>query len=105
MYTDEEKKRIAGMVEAFKGCRKYLRADGTGICWALVTYASTGDEAADIAAHNARRLVRRALGVYPWLDDWLRSRNLRYFSFTETMALRNLWLDQLIADCEAALKD
>lgn len=108
MYTDEQKKRIAAMIEAFKGCRKYLHADGAGICWALNAYAKIrDDEASEVAAACARSLISRALGpAHMWLDTWVRYNNThRLFSRRDMLALRHRWLDQLIADCEAALKD
>lgn len=106
-YTDQQKARIRGMIEAFEGCRRYLKKR-QGICAALSAWRWNGDDRFQ-AHYDAGRLIDRALDGYAWLDSWLWNNDARSKaplssrSAEEMLAIRHLWLDKLIADCKAVL--
>lgn len=63
--------------------------------------------AAQSAKIDAYNLIERALDPYHWFHNWVRDHNShlgRVEDYGLKMTkLRKRWLDQLIADCEAAL--
>lgn len=102
-YTSEQKRRIADMVDAFEGCRKYL-SNTVGICQALLIYCEFGRTS---GVRDARDLIRRALYPHTWLYDYLKHNGHRYAVKHDpgfVLNARNLWLDKLISDCMEALK-
>lgn len=104
MYTDEQKKRIAGMVEAFKGCKAEFASNPRyGLCYALSDWLARADQVQ--AYEDANKLVTRALDGHVWLESWLHETQGIEIHTVDMAALRLRWVDQLIADCEAALKD
>ncbi len=107
-YTEEQKARIRGMIEAFEGCREYLHHNvkcGRGICAALRAWSY--DDYADCdrraqAKQDASQLITRAMPWKPYLENW---QGVSTYStpFKTRLANRHAWLDKLIADCKAAL--
>jgi hypothetical protein len=108
-YSQDELRRIAQMIEAFKAAKRRIASlRGTlrspYICWAL----------ADVCEQfpgwlDAKELVVRALGAGCFaLQDWQQLQgvhvdNAAMYLTDRAFAQRLLWLDKLIADCQAAL--
>lgn len=111
-YTEDQKARIRGMIEAFEGCREFLRESaglGAGICHAMSLWAMRGSSSYPNerwkARTDARDLLSLALGdKYRYLEDWqyLYTGERRTYKRSVTNRLR--WLDQLVTDCKAALE-
>lgn len=104
-YTKAEKARIRKMIEVFKDVRRELSTEHStrcGLCW----YVSNADSHYK-ARIDALDLIDRGLESHSWFHNWVAARNphLRCaLPFGRTMTtLRKQWLNQLIADCEAAL--
>lgn len=104
-YTKAEKARIRGMVEVFKEAKRKLSTESSsrhGLCW----YVSNTDNHYK-ARIDALDLIERGLESYAWFHNWAADHNPRIrraYPFGRRMTkLRKQWLDQLIADCEAAL--
>lgn len=111
-YTEAQKARIRGMIEAFEGAQQHLAAavsTGSGICHALDIWAVS-----DLAHYRSRRdarddargLIQRALQGCAYLENWQRlqrSGDQGGAPRVTFFAPRKRWLDQLIADCRAAL--
>lgn len=114
-YTDEQKYRIRGMIEALQGAKPHLRAAtlvGSGICGALDDWfynRPSDDFQRDYDTlkpkhRDARSLIRRALGNYLFLEDWQSQTHVIWLR-ARRYADRLRWLDQLIHDCEMALEE
>lgn len=100
-YTEDKKAHIRGMIRAFKGAKKHL-VSSYGVCYAICQWRNEAFAFHSQDAARAKRLVARALGNHVWLESWLYERGHEPSS-AELFKLRKQWLDQLIADCEAAL--
>ena len=112
-YNDEQKARIRGMIAAFEGAKKHLLRSvksGSGICWAIelwlyADYYEPGKWDRANWAYDAKQLIRRALGSYPWLGSWQIGEGHQYTRGMDSLPVRRAWLDQLITDCKAALEE
>lgn len=109
-YTDQQKDRIRGMIEAFEGARQHLATSsesGKGICYALYLWVNDSVGERNPAAEDAQNLIARALRPHAYLEGWQNAGfvldgSLRRKS-AAALQLRHRWLDQLVADCKAAL--
>lgn len=101
-YSDEDKKRIRGMVKAFSGARGFLDPR-FGICWALNRWAACGKGRTG-AFSDSIELVRRSLGGDIYLEGFVGYGNGQPISNPHAAAWRQAWLDKLIADCKEAIK-
>ncbi len=104
-YTETQKTRIRGMIEAFEGCREYLHHNvkaHRGICAALRRWSDDNATLRLQARRDAVQLITRAIPWKPYLENW-QGVNRYDVPFETRLANRRAWLDKLIADCKAAL--
>lgn len=104
-YTEAQKTRIRGMIEAFEGCREHLRYNvkvHRGICSSLRDWCDYDYDRRFRATLDATQLITRAIPWRPYLEHW-QGVEPRSVPFETRLANRHAWLDKLIADCKAAL--
>ena len=104
-YTEGQKERIRAMIDLFRAATLEVPAMvrlGCGVCAAL--------SCAHVKHHgcfysgaliDCKGLISRSLDGHAYLTDWQRARRYAVNGSAET---RIAWVNQIIKDCEKAIK-
>lgn len=90
------------MINALKACKKYLSRNENDVFAARNYICLTLAEVGTRGAEDAQRLIATALGDYSSMHRRLRVEQL--FE-GDPQPHRHRWVNQLIRDCEKALRD